>query len=268
MADGNGYMKAYHCILDDALVCLKPGEFSIFYFVYRKTIGWNKYVDRISYNQFVKETGLTRPTVFNNLESLEESKWIHVMREITKGGLPYNKYSLGEVVYKLNQFQSGKEIKPILQKVVKKLNQSKPKVVKKLNPQKIVPKDKKNNNKKHLLPNGMTSRELYKLIEFKPGMIKPDKQDHKDIIDFIKQQPKERIEIAVESVKEKNPSVYVALQWLYNELDQWEHYHPEPPKEFLPFATTEELNAAGIYAVNEAIKKEIEDDPDNVEIDF
>ncbi len=144
MAGGaNGYMKAYHCILDDALACLKPGEFSIFYFIYRKTIGWSKYVDRISYNQFVKETGLTRPTVFSNLASLEESKWIHIMREITEGGLPYNQYSLGELVYKLNQLQNGKETKPIL---VKKLNQNKPKVVKKLYPQKIDPKDNKNND--------------------------------------------------------------------------------------------------------------------------
>lgn len=43
---------------------------------------------------------------------------------------------------------------------------------------------------------------------------------------------------------------------------------PTPPKEPMQFATTEELNAKGIYTINEAIQKEIEEDPDNIKIDF
>ena len=141
---GNGYMKAYHCILDCAMFYLKPAEFTLFYCIYRKTIGWNKYVDRISLSQFIDNTNLTKQTVFTNLANLEKSKWIHVMRETTGGGLPFNKYSLGEVVYKLDQSNNHTSLKtrPV---VVYKLDQSKQKVVYKLDPQKIGLKDIKKN---------------------------------------------------------------------------------------------------------------------------
>ena len=122
----SGYMKAYHCILDTANRRLKSAEFALFYCIYRKTLGWNKYVDRISLSQFVDDTGLSKQTVFTHLASLEESKWIHVMRKTTDGGLPYNEYSLGEVVYKLDQSKNhtSLNIRPV---VVYKLDQSTPK---------------------------------------------------------------------------------------------------------------------------------------------
>ncbi len=138
----NGYMKAYHCILDNAAPHLKSAEFSLFYCIYRKTLGWNKFVDRISLSQFKEYTGLTKNTILKNLASLEEAGWIYVMREKTDGGLPFNQYALGKLVQKLNQssFDTSAETEPV---VARKLNQFKPKVVQKLNTQKIVPKDRK-----------------------------------------------------------------------------------------------------------------------------
>jgi len=233
-------MKAYHCILDDALSYLKPGEFSIFYYIYRKTIGWNKYVDRISYNQFVNDTGLTRPTVFNNLASLEELKWIHVMRETTKGGLPYNQYSLGEVVYKFNQLQTGKEIKPIL---VKKLNQNKPKVVKKLNPQKIVLKDsikdsKSKRRKKsvkgdnRILENGMTWGAFRQLLEYEVGVIKIGTEENDKYRRSLEQEPEEKLVEAVEYVKalENPPMIRYILERIHGYIQQWDYHQKQKAK--------------------------------------
>lgn len=95
----NGYMKAYHCILDYALQSMPGSCFSVFYYIYRQTIGWNKFVDRISMSQFREYTGLERTCILDSLYKLEESKWIHVSRESPKGKLPYKLFSVGELVW-------------------------------------------------------------------------------------------------------------------------------------------------------------------------
>ena len=95
----NGYLKAFHDIFDSlALYGVTGTKFHLFYYIFRKTIGWNKYVDQISITQFIKETGLSRQGILNGLSWLEEKKWIYVMEYEPKGGGP-NQYSLGEAVY-------------------------------------------------------------------------------------------------------------------------------------------------------------------------
>lgn len=108
----NGYMKAYHCILDYALENLSGSCFVIFYYIYRKTIGWNKFQDNIPLTSFIKETGLKRNCVIDSISKLEKDRWIHVSREVTGGdrspkkkGRPYNLYSVGELVWNPNQLE-------------------------------------------------------------------------------------------------------------------------------------------------------------------
>jgi len=95
-----------------------------------------------------------------------------------------------------------------------------------------VPKREENNNKNIIdnvnsrkMPNGMTWGELRKLVLFKPGMFKPSMEDHREQMDFISNQEKSRIEVAIQAVKDKNPHVNKALEWVYTELDQWDYYH-------------------------------------------
>jgi hypothetical protein len=96
---GNGYMKAYHCVLDEANRELKAGKFQIFYYIYRQTIGWNRYVAKIALKQFEVELPFSCQGLLNILEELNDEQWIHIIKDKTKGGRPFYSYSLGERVY-------------------------------------------------------------------------------------------------------------------------------------------------------------------------
>lgn len=246
-------MRTYHCIMDDALACLKPGEFSIFYFIYRKTIGWNKYVDRISLTQFMKDTGLSRPTVVANLDSLEENKWIYVMREETEGGLPFHQYALGKRVY-ITEWLKNLTSKETLPVVVKKLNQKKPKVVKKLYPQKIVLKEKEregdllSNKQDRILENGMMWSEL--LAIGNTIMIGAFDQlsfgNNADWMRYIETQPKENILTVADMEYVKSAKIRYVIERMYEELKKLERVDAQKPVRIpAPILTTEQLLAAG-----------------------
>jgi len=51
---------------------LRPNESKVFWFVLRKTWGWNKKSDFIGLNQFVKELGLLKPHICRTLSELEK----------------------------------------------------------------------------------------------------------------------------------------------------------------------------------------------------
>lgn len=67
----NGHTKIANEILEQLVkVGLLGSEWSVVFFVIRKTYGWNKKEDRISLTQFEKATKLSRPTVVKTLKNL------------------------------------------------------------------------------------------------------------------------------------------------------------------------------------------------------
>jgi phage replication O-like protein O len=67
-------------ILDGYLEELSEGEIKILLAIYRKTVGFDKKCDQISYSQFVKQTDLSRSTISQAINSLEKKKLIKVDR--------------------------------------------------------------------------------------------------------------------------------------------------------------------------------------------
>ena len=64
---------------------LSSGEFRCAFFVFRKTIGWDKHVDAISLSQFAKACNLTKRAVCKILIKLENKNIIHRERKDTGG---------------------------------------------------------------------------------------------------------------------------------------------------------------------------------------
>ena len=127
------YTKVPNVILDYFMQCLTGAELTIIIFICRKTIGFQKRVDRIAYSTFVEGTGLTKPTVAMALKKLVKKKLI-----IKNGSTTPHSYSLNveslqfieELSLPVKYSSSCKAIKPT---VVKNSN---PIVVKELNTQK------------------------------------------------------------------------------------------------------------------------------------
>jgi phage replication O-like protein O len=118
-------------LLDFVLPELPSGEMRCLLYICRRTFGFHKEQDRISFSQFVKGIkdkdkgcGVTRPVVSESIKNLLEARAIFVQRD-TRGNVYKINLDLNpaEVVKKVNQLRkltkSGKESKP---KVVKLLN--------------------------------------------------------------------------------------------------------------------------------------------------
>ena len=72
--------------------------------IVRKTIGWGKTTDGISYSQFQKALGISRPKIVATIKKLEEKKIIQVIRQTTPQGHSINLYKIhGEIIEKANQ---------------------------------------------------------------------------------------------------------------------------------------------------------------------
>lgn len=85
------YTKVPNVILDYFMQCLTGAELTIMIFICRKTIGFQKKVDRIAYSTFVEGTGLTKPTVAMALKKLVTKQLI-----IKNGSTTPHSYSLNE----------------------------------------------------------------------------------------------------------------------------------------------------------------------------
>lgn len=127
------YTKVPNVILDYFMQGLTGAELTIMIFICRKTLGFQKKVDRIAYSTFVEGTGLTKPTVAMALKKLVKKKMI-----IKNGSTTPHSYSLNDESIQffeklrlpVKYSSSCKAIKPT---VVKNSN---PIVVKELNTQK------------------------------------------------------------------------------------------------------------------------------------
>lgn len=72
----SGFTAVPNVILDSCLKLFTPVEFMIFMVIIRKTIGWQKKVDTISFSQFVKHTNLSKNTCIKVLKKLIEDGYI------------------------------------------------------------------------------------------------------------------------------------------------------------------------------------------------
>ena len=73
----SNYTKTYNCFYK-LIPCLKESELKIMLVISRQTDGWGKESDRISYSQFQKATGLSKPSVWAAIQSLKENRFIVV----------------------------------------------------------------------------------------------------------------------------------------------------------------------------------------------
>ncbi|MEO1927563.1 MAG: replication protein [Nautiliaceae bacterium] len=72
--------------------------------IVRKTIGWGKSTDGISYSQFQKALGISRPKIVATIKKLEEKKIIQVIRQTTPQGHSINLYKIhDEIIEKANE---------------------------------------------------------------------------------------------------------------------------------------------------------------------
>lgn len=85
-------------------------EFRILMHIIRKTIGFNKEADGISISQFIKATGISKPTVVKTIKSLEKMKFIKVQNQThIGGGKSFNKYLplVKEIDYLVKEINKG-----------------------------------------------------------------------------------------------------------------------------------------------------------------
>jgi len=240
----NGFYPVLNEVHDKAIQELSLAECALFEHIWRKLIGWKQFEDTISISQLVKETSGSRATILRLLKKLETKRWIVVIRHdgVTNSiGIP----ECPGIKMRLGWYQNdtGTSVK------------MKPPPVSKRYTQQIDPKDSlqtSNNNKgvaslpknkpqrvplreritrqanrDEVLPNGMTRGELLDLVEFKPAVINHGKSEHMEILVYLGNQPRERIEWAVEQTKAENGGRGIAangaLKWIYNGIDQYEY---------------------------------------------
>lgn len=73
----NRFLPIPQDFIDDGWMSrLKPMTVIVFLFIYRKTVGWHKSSDEISYSQIKRYTGAANDTIGEALKSLEDLGWI------------------------------------------------------------------------------------------------------------------------------------------------------------------------------------------------
>ena len=78
---------------------LNVHELACAVFISRKTMGWGKRTDGISYSQFVNGLGISKPTVIKALKSLSDKGFITVLKGVNpNGSFTYNTYSFSDYV--------------------------------------------------------------------------------------------------------------------------------------------------------------------------
>ena len=88
------YTQIPNVIFDHWMKVLNPSEFTILMCLCRKTFGWHKASDRISKNQLMKATGLSKITIQSSLESLEAHRLLSRIQRKNEYGFEPNEYRL------------------------------------------------------------------------------------------------------------------------------------------------------------------------------
>lgn len=249
----NGFYPMLNEVHDKAVRDLPLAECALFEHLWRKLIGWNQFGDEISISQLVKETSGSRATILRLLKSLEAKRWIVVSRSVTDKVRDTNTISIPEcpgIKMRLGWYQNdttpgidmtlGGGVKMIhttdssstdsLQTVNNKPSAPLPEKKKpKYDQRRVGLRERiiKASNRDAVLPNGMTRGELLDMLEFKPAVINYGKDEHMEIVAYLSEQPRERIEWAIEQTKAENGGKGIgangALKWIYNGVDQYDY---------------------------------------------
>jgi phage replication O-like protein O len=112
----NGYTKIANEILDRLVnTSLLGAEFQVLLFIIRKTYGYNKIVDRISFTQFEKATGISRPTINKTIKNLI-TKGMIVKIYLPEGNIGYTfikdheKWVVKTHLLVKGKWQTGKDV--------------------------------------------------------------------------------------------------------------------------------------------------------------
>lgn len=116
-----GFLQIPHNLSDAALRLLPGDRFKVFYFIYRKTIGWQRVKDEIPAQQFLDDTGIkSKQTVYSHIGFLEDCDLIACER--AKGKTTVYGLALGdnELVEKLDQSEkwTSPEIRLLLVQIL------------------------------------------------------------------------------------------------------------------------------------------------------
>ena len=76
MIDMPNYTQIPNVYFDEIMQHLNGSENLVFLVIMRKTFGWKKNKDKISYTQIIKMSGLAKSTVCSALKTLEEMGYI------------------------------------------------------------------------------------------------------------------------------------------------------------------------------------------------
>lgn len=77
------YTQIPNVVFDHWMPILSPITFKVFLLICRKTFGWHKGSDRVSLNQLMEMTGLSKPTILKGIEELERAGLIEVKKNNT-----------------------------------------------------------------------------------------------------------------------------------------------------------------------------------------
>lgn len=165
LPEGISFTMVPNFILDEWLRVLSGSEFVLLMIIYRKTVGFDKKYDEISYSQFIKYTNLSRSTISAAIESLEDQELIKVDRSRVTNRYTYC-LSEHQIHPKENMLDSS-IIEPI---EVQKSNST---AVRKSNTQKKLPKETERNTTSSKL-----SDDLWEVINYWnkvfPNTLNPD----------------------------------------------------------------------------------------------
>ena len=99
------YTQIPNAYLDKLMYQLSPAENLVMLFIMRKTFGWQKQSDIISYSQIQKGTGLSRPTVSKALKGLIQNNLINAT--------PAGKSMEYHVIFSDDDEPIGKDSEPV-----------------------------------------------------------------------------------------------------------------------------------------------------------
>ncbi|NGP89694.1 replication protein [Fodinibius halophilus] len=171
-------------IFDEQLESLSGGELKILLMIYRKTVGFDKKSDKISYSQLVEFTGLSKSTISQGIKGLVHKKLVKIDR--TENTNRYT-YCLPDI-----NISGSSKIEP---EVVQKSNTQ---PVRKSNTQKKVPKE----TEKNTTSSSNLSEDLWEVINYWntifPNTLNPDDPSKvKDIEEALDQFTVKQIKQAI-----------------------------------------------------------------------
>lgn len=105
--NNKGYTKIADVLLDTWLSDLSEAELKTLLVIIRKTVGWNKILDRISHSQF-KKTGLSQRSISRAIESLSNRNFIKITDEYGRILSAQERRYRTEIYYQVLDFTKAK----------------------------------------------------------------------------------------------------------------------------------------------------------------